>query len=192
MWISAATPGGSGGTELWINTSSCDHTRAVVSIRDPSRLVVTCRVGGHTLDFCVLHAPSAHPPQRADEWWDKTGSVLRTVFRPTRDRVVMIDANGRLGEAPTLLLERASSPDFDDYGYFLLDFMHDWDMEAPASLEPLPPSTWTRLISSWSLLRGTTWSSGTQSSRACHSHFGVRRIIDLSPPRSPFSHLLFT
>ena len=47
--------GGSGGTELWINTSSCD--RAVVSIRDPSRLVVTCMVGGHTLDFCVLLHP---------------------------------------------------------------------------------------------------------------------------------------
>ena len=27
MWISAATPGGSGGWELWINTSSCNHTR---------------------------------------------------------------------------------------------------------------------------------------------------------------------
>ena len=128
MWMSAATLGGSGGKELWINTSSCDHTRAVVSIRDPSRLVVTCMVGGHTLDFCVLRAPSAHPPQRAEEWWVKTGSVLRTVFRPTRD---------------TALLGSASRSDFDDNGYFLLNFMHDWDMETPASFEPLPLLTWT-------------------------------------------------
>ena len=42
-----------------------------------------------------------------------------------------------------------------------------------------------RFTSSWSLLRGTTWSSETQSS--CHSHFGVRKIINLSPPISPFS-----
>ena len=55
MWISAATPGGSGGTELWINTNSCDRTRAVVSVRDPSRLLVTCRVGGHALDFFCVH-----------------------------------------------------------------------------------------------------------------------------------------
>ena len=27
--------------------------------------------------------------------------------------------------------------------YSLLDFMPDWDMEAPASFEPLPLSTWT-------------------------------------------------
>ena len=25
----------------------------------------------------------------------------------------------------------------------MLDFMRDWNMEAPASFEPLPPSTWT-------------------------------------------------
>ena len=85
------------------------------------------------------------------------------------------------------LLGSTSRPDFDDNSYFLLDFMRGWDMEVPASFEPLPLSTWVRLISSWSLRRGTTWSSGTQSSRACHSHFGVRRIIDLSPPRLPFS-----
>ena len=44
MWMSAATPGGSGGTELWINTSSCDHTQAVVTRPDwwsPAGLVVT-------------------------------------------------------------------------------------------------------------------------------------------------------
>ena len=74
-------------------------------------------VGGHTLDFCVLHAPSAHTPQRAEELWDKAGSVLRTVFRPTRDIVVMIDANGRLVEAGT-----------------------SW---RPHPFEPLPLSTWT-------------------------------------------------
>ena len=55
----------------------------------------------------------------------------------------MIDANGRVVEAPTPLLGSASRLDFDDNGYFLLDFMHDWDMEAPASFEPLPLSTWT-------------------------------------------------
>ena len=68
---------------------------------------------------------------------------MGTVFRPTRDRAVMIDDNGRLGEAPTPLLGSASRPDFDVNGYFLLDFMHDWLMEAPASFEPLPLSTWT-------------------------------------------------
>ena len=78
------------------------YARAVVSVRDPSRLVVTCRVGGHVLDSCVLHAPSAHNPPRTEEWWDSTGSILHTVFKPTRDRVVMIDANGRLGEVPQL------------------------------------------------------------------------------------------
>ena len=41
------------------------------------------------------------------------------------------------------LLESTSRQDFDDNGYFLIDFMHDWDMEAPASFEPLPLSTWT-------------------------------------------------
>ena len=34
-------------------------------------------------------------------------------------------------------------PDFDDNGYSLLEFMHHWDMEAPATFEPLPLSTWT-------------------------------------------------
>ena len=44
-------------------------------------------------------------------------------------------------EAPTPLLGSTSRPDFDDNGCFL-DFMHDWDMEAPASFEPPPLSTW--------------------------------------------------
>ena len=35
----------------------------------------------------------AHPSPRSEEWWNSTGSILRTVFRPTRDRVVTIDAN---------------------------------------------------------------------------------------------------
>ena len=55
----------------------------------------------------------------------------------------MIDASGRLGEAPTPLLANSCRPDFDDNGYSLLDFMHHWDMEAPATFEPLPLSTWT-------------------------------------------------
>ena len=93
--------------------------------------MVTCRVGGHILNFCV---PSGHPPARAEEWWDSTGS---------RDRVVVTDADGRLGEAPTPLLRSFCRPDFDDNGCSPLDFMHDWDMEAPASFEPLPLSTWT-------------------------------------------------
>ena len=135
MWISAATPGGSGRTELWINTSICDHARAVVSIRDPARLVVTCRVGGHVLDFCVLHAPSAHPPQRAEEWWDKTGSMIRTVFRPTLDRVVIIDANGRLGEAPTPLLRQRLLP--SQTSCTIGTWRH------LPTFEPLPLSTWT-------------------------------------------------
>ena len=81
MWISAATPGGSGGTELWISTNVCNHTQAIVSIRDPSRLVVTCHIHGHILDLCVLHTPSAHPPPRAEEWWESTGATLRRVFK---------------------------------------------------------------------------------------------------------------
>ena len=113
MWISAATPGGSGGTELWISTSVCDHTGAIVSIRDPSRLV-------------------AHSPPRAEERWESTGAILRRIPRPVRDRIVMIDANGRLGEAPTPLQRNSYQLDFDDNGSSLLDFMHHWDMEAPA------------------------------------------------------------
>ena len=62
-------------------------------------------------------------------WWDSTGAILRKVCRPTRDRIVMIDANGRLGEAITNLLGNSCRPDFDDNGYSLLDFMHNWDME---------------------------------------------------------------
>ena len=143
MWISAATPGGSGGTELWISTNVCNHTQAIVSIRDASRLVVTCDIHGHTLDLCVLHAPSAHLPPRADEWWESTDTILRRVFKPARDRIVMIDANGRLGAAPTPLLGQTCRPDFDDNGYSLLEFMHHWDMEAPATFEPLPLTTWT-------------------------------------------------
>ena len=65
------------------------------------------------------------------------------MFRPTRDRVVTIDANGRLGEAPTSLFGSSSRPDFDDNGFSLLDFMHDWDMEDLASFEAHPLSTWT-------------------------------------------------
>ena len=57
----------------------------------------------HSRLLCVLHAPSGTPSSpRFEEWWDSTGSILRTVFRPTRDRIVVIDANGRLGESPTL------------------------------------------------------------------------------------------
>ena len=110
VWISAATPGGSGGTELWISTNVCNHTQAIVSIRDPSRLVVTCNIHGHILDLCVLHAPSAHPPPRAEEWWESTGAILRRVFKPARDRIIMIDANGRLGAAPTPLLGQTCRP----------------------------------------------------------------------------------
>ena len=173
MWISAATPGGSGGTELWISTNVCDHTQAIVSIRDPSRLVVTCNIHGHILDLCVLHAPSAHPPPRAEEWWESTGALLRRIFRPARDRIIMIDANGRLGAAPTPLLGQTCRPDFDDNGYSLLEFMHHWDMEAPATFEPLHGIQ--------------TLSSGTQSSHVSHSHFRARRTIGLWPPRLPFS-----
>ena len=62
-------------------------------------------------DLCVLHAPSlAHPPPRVEEWWD-TGSILRTVFKPTWDRVVMIDANGRLGRGG----EEGKSETFSGY-----------------------------------------------------------------------------
>ena len=67
--------------------------------------------------------------------------ALRTVFRPTRDRVVMIDAHGRLGGGSHPFAGEHLQ-DFDDNGYFLRDFMHDWDMEAPASFE-LALSTWT-------------------------------------------------
>ena len=90
MWISAATPGGSGGTELWINTSICDHARAVVSIRDPQ----ACG----RADLWYMHTSAFYMTvlRRAEEWWDSTGSILRTVFRPTWDRVVMINANGGL------------------------------------------------------------------------------------------------
>ena len=117
------------------------------------------------------------------------------VFRPTRDRVVTTDANGRRGEAPTSsagegLPDRTSTTTATSFSTscttgtwrprpLLSHFGHRHGHPEPAKS--------VRLTSSWSLLRGTTWSGGTQSYRACHSHFGVRRIIDLSPPRSPFS-----
>ena len=88
-------------------------------------------------DFCVLHACSAHTPLRAEEWWGSTGAIVCKVFRPTRNRIVMIDANGRLAEAPASLLVNSCRPDLDS------NHMHYWDMEAPASFEPLPSSTWT-------------------------------------------------
>ena len=114
MWISAATPNGSGGTELMHGRSFLSATRPDLWSRAGS--VVTFST------FCVLHVPSAHPPPRAEEWWDNTGSILRTVFRPTRDRVVMIEANGRLGEAPTPLRTSTTTAAPDELSMIILRY----------------------------------------------------------------------
>ena len=65
------------------------------------------------------------------------------VLRPTRDRVVMIDANGRLGEAPTHLLGELLPAGLRRQ--WLLPPRHHAQLGhgAPASFEPLPFSTWT-------------------------------------------------
>ena len=145
MWISAATLGG-----LWRDgaLNQYQHLRPRTGGRFYPRPVQTsfwsrAKSEVTLLIFVSYSAPSAHSPPRAEEWWDSTGAILCKVFRPTRDRIVMIDASGRLGEAPTLLLENSCRPDFDDRGHSLHDFLHDWGTKAPASFGPLPLSTWT-------------------------------------------------
>ena len=180
MWISAATPGSSGGTEVWMSTSICDHVRAITSVRDPRPSVQTC---GHVQSWrshpWLVRPACLRRTLLPEERLDSTRAILRKVFRLTRDRVVMIDANGRLGEAPTPLLGNSCRPDFDDNGYSLLVFMHDWDMEARPLVSRFrcrhghpEQARSTRSISSWSRRRGTTLSSGTQSSRGSHRTSG--------------------
>ena len=74
MWISAATPGGSGGDGALDQHQRLRPHTGSFSIRDPSRLVVTCNKQGHTLDRCVMHAPSCTSPSQSWTMVGKHGS----------------------------------------------------------------------------------------------------------------------
>ena len=149
-----ATPCGSllqhrgGGGGLWRDGALDQHQRLRTthgqSFQSVTRLGLwlpaTYKVILLIFAFCMLRR---HIPLPELNNGGKAREPYSAGYSGRLDRIVMIDANGRLGEAPTPLLGNSCWPDFDDNGYSLLDFMHHWDMEAPATFEPLPLSTWT-------------------------------------------------
>ena len=51
---------------IWDNRDDCDEE--VDGSKGDFR--------GHSLDFCVLRAPSPHPSAWAEVWWDSTRAIL--------------------------------------------------------------------------------------------------------------------
>ena len=145
VWATAAEPNGAGGVELWVREAVCLPERATVVHADSSRLILSLPVRGYVREFCVLHAPSAADggALRAEAWWRNTCAIMARHCRRPRERVVFIDANGRLGAAECPHVGAQAKPDFDDNGAALLELMLEWGLCAPATFEEAPLTTWT-------------------------------------------------
>ena len=102
---------------------------------DPRRLLLRVHASFASFTACVLHAPSPKigQPTRVKDWWAETEKIVSSVANPAYPMVVMIDANGRVGDRESDAVGPVDAADEDEPGAELHNFALRHQLHLPAT-----------------------------------------------------------